>query len=197
MSIATSQPISPAAVHFTLRSPTIEMGRTIAALRDAASDLRFTQVGPVVNLIGEDCAIENNDPLAGLKAHARGFLVAPGGALSILPYEIDAFSFELPNGLIGHIGLCRYPEQFEINGKVLKTKIFGAQWMSFIRTIRLDQDCPGDCVKSHTQVLRLLRQAESLGILTAINDPYKQWKTPNMGTFEQICQEQKELVCSH
>lgn len=188
--------LAPASVHFSLRSPTAEMGQIVLSLHREAKRL-FDCVGPPVNLIGEDCAVQYRDPLVGLKVHARGFLVAPGGAFSVLPQEINAFTIRLPNGLPFHIGLCRYPEQVEVQGKVLPVKSIGAQWMSFFRSVKLEQDKPGVCVEGHIKALMLLRHAEKMGVLLSISDPYKQWFSPDSSVFDQICDEQQNLSCSH
>lgn len=190
--------LTPAPVHFTLRAPIIEMGRTVSALRKAALRIGFNDVGPPADLVGEDCAVVNKDPLAGLKVHARGFLVAPGGVISFMPIEINGFTVELPNGLPFHIGLCRYPERIEVQNRSLPTKIRCAQWMSFVRTVKTNQ-CkrPDECVESHIKALTLLREAERLGVLISITDPYQQWSRPDRRVFERICAEQKELDCAH
>ncbi len=193
----TCKHLTPASVHFTLRSPVVEMDGAVNELRRVASTIGFAGIGPKIVLAGEDCAVEDKDPLAGLKVHARGFLIVPGGGFSILPCEINGFTIELPNGLPFHIGLCRYPETFEIDKHFLNTKISGAQWMSFFRSVRHQQDKPGICIESHIKALTLLRKAEQMGILASVSDPYKQWSNPNSSVFDRICDQQKEMAFVH
>lgn len=184
----------PVPVHFTLRSPIIEMGKTVKSLHQAARRLGLPDVGPIVSLSGEECAVHEHDSLADLKIHARGFLIEKNEAISFIPIEIVGFRIVLPNGLPFNIGLSRYPARIETNNGSLSTRINNGQWKSYVQTIKLEPSRPDICVKSHMKALSVLRAAEKLGILTFIDDPYGQWDKQDLELFSRLC---AETVAAH
>lgn len=187
------------AVHFSLRAPLPQSRMLMKSLRHAAKKIGFSEVGPYLSFSGEKCAALNDDPHTDFKIHARGFVIHEDKAVSFLPLSIEGFSVELKNGNLFHIGLCRYPHEIELpDGQMHRIpSSFVSQWMSYVHTTRLDQMCESDCAESHFTSLMLLREAERLGILYSVNDPYGQWDRPNSSSFIALCEEEKELAGAH
>lgn len=168
----------PSPVHFSLRSSLHDASAIMDQLHQVAEGVGFCDVGPPINLIGVECAIRRNDPLAGLKAHARGLIVSGQEVVSFMPLSISGFTCVLPNGNKFHIGLCEYPVTVPLaDGTQYHTRLKGlAQWISYVRTVNLDPYYQNDRIESHLKAVALLRESEHIeGLSVFIRDPYKQW----------------------
>lgn len=187
----------PPAVHFTLRSPAAEMKKNVILLNVCARKIGFKKVSQVFHLIGDMCEVRENDSLHDFKIHSRYNVILPEGVISIMPSEIFGFEITLPNDNSFYIGLCRYPQSVSLEDRKLPVKVTGTQWMSYVRTVKTVQTALDECFESHIRVLMLLTEAEKLGILTSINDPYKQWRHADVDVFEDICSQQKDNLIAH
>jgi hypothetical protein len=191
MKTKTVRTVSPSLVHFVLRSESSQAARLVAKLHETAQKVGFDDVGEVLAFLADGCKIEWNDPYAGLKAHARGFVVSGKNVASYLPLEIRGFTCLLPNGNPFHIGLCSYPKEIDLPWqRNFNTGLDGqSQWMNSVKTIVIEDCCVEESLFSHLCALSLLRKADDLGILRSVIDPYKQWKRFDKGLF--TCQYQK------
>lgn len=186
------------AVHFTLRSSIMESRSVTQSLHKLASRIGFEEITPPVVLQGDECSVQEEDPLAAYKVHARGFFVQGSDIISLLPSEISGFSVRLKNGNLFHIGLsCFYPS-FEYGGRSYINRLaYASQWRSYVKTVKCGDTGTLQCVESHFKSLMLLREAERLGILMQVHDPYGQWSNPDRRTFEFCCGKENQLICSH
>lgn len=198
MIITVPNTFEPKPVHFSLRAPIVEMHETVKNLYAAAHRIGFCDISPHVRFSGDECVVIENDPHAALKVHARGFFVQDESVISFLPFEISGFSVALKNGNVFNIGLARFFAKVKYDGRSFNTRFsFAAQWNSFVRTVSMGKRDRIDCLESHLKSLMLLREAEKLGILMKITDPYKQWDHPDLSRFEMICGKEKQSACIH
>lgn len=184
-----------------LFSLTTEKGGAVDAVRDLclyAREVNFQRVTPIVHLRSHEVEPgrdEKTDPLRQMKIDAYFKMKVGKSAICVPPLEIFAFSCTMNNGLIFHIGLCRYP-QFIVQpstGKPIPVVEKGTwAWQSSAQTCdcsRHDEHDVVPCIESHKALVALLEYAEQLGILDSIADPTDYYRTRYENGLVRSCKE--------
>lgn len=189
-------------LHFQVSADRGRANKIVAALREAACGMNFASVGPAYQLLGDECAVEENDPLVTLKVRSRGLFAEGGVIASYMPDVIDGFESVMRNGNKLAFMLASFPEEIEIAPGMVIRPGPEAQCKTFAHTVKLDQDNTMQCVESHRSALSLLREASELGCSVSIQDPYKHWYSPLRISIERAVSRAKGAgarfaACTH
>ncbi len=183
-------------IHYSLkaRGSDARARRLIHALRQAALNLPFTEVGEVVELSGKQCDFNRrgkDDPLRWMLIQAEGDVEIPspprirGGQTyrtyqSVHPIRLMGFTAWPGEGCEeSNFGLCQYPAVVASTAGPLKTKLSGWRWSSFCKTqYSSDPQCGGvrNFVQCHLTVVALLDKARELGCLAEVSDEGEFWE---------------------
>jgi hypothetical protein len=162
---------------FKLDSASVEGARAkIAALRNCALKLPFAEVGELVEIHGEECRFdpENaDDPHVFLKLRACKFIGLDSDSYSSLdPSYLIAFNTMPGEGCeSAAFGLAIYAEPAAVSDWI---------WMSFCKTqYASNPECGGieNFLKCHLMIVRMLDEAQKLGILCEVSDEGNYWET--------------------
>ncbi len=130
-------------IHYSLqlRGGENRARQIILALHQAAQDLPFQHLGPLVDLSGDQCGFDHrgqDDPLRWLLIQARGSVdIAPNSSIRVAPRRLLAFTAWPGEGCeSSNIGLCQYPATVDFQGRTLKTKLSGWRWSSFCNNVK-------------------------------------------------------------
>ena len=165
----------------------------INQLYQAAKDLPFNGLGPVVELSGDQCNYskrDRDDPLRWLLIQSEAKIelsaVEEGPGLQgiqlhrIRPTHLIAFTAWPGQGCEeSNFGLCQYPSEIETETGRRKTGVSGWCWNSFCKTqYAAAPDCGGvpNFLQCHLAVIALLDKAKELGCLDAVDDEGGFWE---------------------
>ena len=180
-------------IHYRLQAkgPEAHARKLVNSLHQAAQDLPFKQLGPLVELSGDDCRYDRrkqDDPLRWLLIQAQESVSLkhlPGeseySSIHVTPLQMIAFTAWPGEGCEeANIGLCRFPAEVQHprHGRV-KTRLSGWHWSSFCKTqYASDPKCGGvpHFLQCHLTVIALLDEAKELGCLRRVADESGFWK---------------------
>ena len=165
-------------IHYQLKANGIDAAaarKLVTALHQAAHDLPFKEVGPLVAVAGAGCDYnlrDKEDPLRWLLiqaqesvslAHLPGESQYSSGRVS--PIRLFAFTTWPGEGCEeSNFGLCQFPaEVIDPRHGKLKTKLDGWRWSSFCKTqYASDPKCGGvtNFLRCHLTVIALLDRAK-------------------------------------
>ena len=167
-------------IHYRLESKAksqSEAQKQVEQLRQKALDLPFKEVDEIVDLEGDELNLEivpKDDPNRWLLIQAEQYLEREGRHYRIPPTRLIAFSTFPGNGCeAANFGLAQYPKTIEIEGNKVRTNFGGWLWSSFCKTqYASNPECGGveHFLRCHLAVVRLLDQAEKIGILKEVSD---------------------------
>ncbi len=183
-------------VHYRLRANTRSpkcVCELLARLRSRALDLPFARVDEIVELSGSACDYQQYD-----REHAHRWLLIQaaqhindprheGYSYSVAPEHVIAFSTWPGAGCEeANIGLCQYPAFMEVDNPACRgqrqriaTRLGGWRWGSFCKTQYASAaDCGGvpNFLRCHLSVIKMLDQAQTLGILNEVHDEGGYWQ---------------------
>lgn len=162
---------------FKLDSASVEGAREkIAALRNLALKLPFAEVGELVEIQGEECRVDSEnteDPHVFLKLRAGKFICLESDSYSMLdPTYLIAFNTMPGEGCeSAAFGLALHAEPAAVSDWNL---------MSFCKTqYASNPECGGieNFLKCHLMIVRMLDEAQKLGILCEVSDEGNYWDT--------------------
>ena len=179
-------------LHAKTRSPK-HVYELLARLRSRALDLPFERVDGIVELSGSACDYQQYD-----RAHTHRWLLIQAAQLindphhdgysySVVPEHVVAFSTWPGAGCEdANVGLCQYPAFIEVANPVhlgqrqhIATRLGGWRWSSFCKTQYASAaDCGGvpNFLRCHLSVIKMLDQAQTLGILSEVHDEGGYWQ---------------------
>ena len=194
-------------IHYSLkaRGGDAQARKLIHALHQTAQDLPFKELGPVVELSGDQCDFnkrDKDDPL-------RWLLIQAGESVEIAPQDRamrgkgwHSYQRVQPLRIIGfkawpgegceasNFGLCKFPAVVETEGGSVKTKLSGWRWSSFCKTqYSSDPNCGGvpNFLQCHLTVIAMLDKAKELGCLAEVNDEGDFWQKRDIkGLVQEI-----------
>jgi hypothetical protein len=162
---------------FKLDSASAEEARAkIAALRNLALKLPFAEVGELVEIQGEECRFDSEnteDPHSFLKLRICKFIGLDSDNYSSLdPTYLIAFNTLPGEGCeSAAFGLAIYAEPAAVSDWSL---------MSFCKTqYASNPECGGieNFLNCHLMIVRMLDEAQKLGILCEVSDEGNYWET--------------------
>jgi hypothetical protein len=182
----------------------------VHALHQAAQDLPFKELGPVVELSGAQCnpdAHQRGDPLRWLLIQAaQSVEYKPkghgqyGSWFDVPPTRLIAFYAWPGEGCeASNFGLCRYPTVLETHRGPLKTKLSGWCWGSFCKTqYASNPDCGGvpNFLRCHLSVVALLDKAKELGCLADVSDEGGFWEKRDLQALVQEIGSWNEMIAA-
>jgi hypothetical protein len=164
-----------------------EARRLVGALRHRALGLSFQQVSEILDLSGDACDYEKQDrdrPHRWLLIQANQPIERDDYTYNVAPTRLIAFSTLPGEGSEpANFGLCRYPRTiagYPRHGvKQVRTGLpLGWFWRSFCKTQYASNPQTGDVenfLRCHLSVIRLLDEAEKLGMLQTVFDEGGYW----------------------
>ncbi|QNN23344.1 hypothetical protein HED60_14010 [Planctomycetales bacterium ZRK34] len=158
----------------------------VEQLHQGATDLKPLEIGPVVELPGDRCNIEQygtNDDRRYLLLHACQYFIRDQRIYSVPPVHLIAFTMNPGMGSEwASFGLCRFPSEADkdMTGaeRPIQTELDGWRWASFCKTQYASNPQYGGIehfVKCHRRVLGVLDAARALGILESVDDEGEYW----------------------
>lgn len=181
---------------FQLNSASIDRAREkILALREIAIELPFQEVGELVEIEGEECKFDpdkTDDRNSYLKLmSSKIFKIAPDTFSSLDPIHIIAFKTRVGQGCEpAAFGLAIYAPPGEVNDW---------SWSSFCKTqYASNPDYGGveNFLKCHLMLIKMLVEAESLGILSDVFDEGNYWESRQLEVLLSKVNEANVLVAS-
>ncbi len=183
-------------IHYSLQAETRsprQASEVLAGLRGRAMDLPFERVDEIVELQGTACDFQQyarEHPLRWLLIQAGQYINDPrheGYSYCVAPLHVIAFSTWPGAGCEeANFGLCRYPTFIEVDNPLhrghrrrIATRLAGWRWASFCKTQYASAaDCGGvaNFLRCHLSVIKLLDQAQTLGILSQVHDEGGYWE---------------------
>jgi hypothetical protein len=136
-------------IHYRLKAKgtDAEARKLVTSLHQAAQDLPFKDLGPIVELSGDDCDFDRrqkDDPFRWLLIQAQESVSLkhlPGesefSSIRVSPVRMIAFTAWPGEGCEeSNFGLCQFPAEVTAprHGKV-KTKLSGWHWSSFCNNV--------------------------------------------------------------
>lgn len=184
-------------VHFSVRADSDKATEIVARLHRFALGANFLSVSDRIRLTGEQCAVEENDPLATFKIKARGLFVEQKLVCSYMADIVDGFQALMPNGNNFDLAIGTFPESIEIMpGKIILPLPDGiSEAKTFVHTVRLNQNQTVQCVESHRVVMAVLKEASHLGCEVSVQDPYNQWCLPFSVSIGRALKHAQGLAC--
>jgi hypothetical protein len=202
-------------IHYSLKAKGSDARaqKLIQALHQQAQDLPFKEVGPVVQLSGEQCDADKRDredPLRWLliqatedvevKQSRRVGGVESGFCFTVPPTQVIAFTAWPGEGCEeSNFGLCKYPAIMETSNGPRKTKLSGWRWSSFCKTeYASDPNCGGlpNFLQCHLTVIALLDKAKELGCLEHVSDEGQFWKKRDIQALAQEVGSWNEMIAA-
>jgi hypothetical protein len=171
-----------------------EARHLVEKLRQRAQDLPFKEVGDILDLsgaAGDFQRRDRDDPDRWLLIQAQKDVERDGYSYCVAPKRLIAFSTWPGDGCEpANFGLCRYPGTIrDRRGKALRTGLSSAwSWSSFCKTqYASNPECGGveNFLRCHLSVIRLLDQAEELGILQSVSDEGDFWQKRDVKALVQ------------
>jgi hypothetical protein len=183
-------------IHYSLRSAGDQArARTlIQALYQTAQDLPFKELGPVVELSGDQCDYDcrsEHDPLRWLLIQAEESVEVPAQRSASGGSTYQTYQRVRPLRLIGfaawpgdgseasNFGLCQFPAVVDTSNGSLKTRLHHWRWSSFCKTqYASDPRCGGvpHFLQCHLTVVAMLDRAKELGCLERVSDEGEFWE---------------------
>lgn len=161
-----------------------EARQLVERLNQAARDLPFGQVGDVVELAGENIDashVANDEDRGWLLTQAGHWLIQDDRVAHVRPRHVIAFSTSPGPGCeAANFGLCRYPTAVEADGQPVPTGLDGWNWQAFCKTQYASNPEDGgieNFLRCHLLVVKLLDQAQRLGVLGHVKDESGFWDT--------------------
>ena len=194
-------------VHYSLyaegHSPS-QVRDKLAQLRSRALDLPFVRVDEIVEVSGSACNFQQyaqDHPLRWLLIQAEQYLSDPryeGYSYSVAPLHVIAFSTWPGAGCEeANFGLCQYRQVIQVDTpgqpgrkRRIRTGLSGWRWSSFCKTqYASNPDCGGvgNFLRCHLAVIKMLDQAQSLGLLDHVSDEGGYWDKRDLrGLAEEV-----------
>jgi hypothetical protein len=139
------------AIHYSLkaRGSDAQARKLIQALHQTAHDLPFKELGPVVELAGDQCDFnqrDQEDPHRWLLIQAEDDVEIVSQRRVIGGQTCRSYQRVQPLRIIGfkawpgegceqsNFGLCKFPAVVETEGGPIKTKLSGWRWSSFCKS---------------------------------------------------------------
>ena len=198
-------------IHYRLQAKGPNARKLIGALHQAAQDLPFKQLGPIVELSGEECHYDRrqpDDPLRWLLIQAQASVSlkhlageSEYSSIRVTPLQLIAFTTWPGEGCEeANLGLCRFPAEVTHprHGRV-KTRLSGWHWSSFCKTqYASDPKCGGvpHFLQCHLAVIALLDKAKELGCLHQVADESGFWQERNLAKLVSEVGSWNELVAA-
>lgn len=138
-----------------------------------AREQHFRHVSRILSFTGSHCKILPVDTHAAVKQQSLGLALANGRLLSFLPEHFSAFSCQLPNKRLMFFGFANYPQVVQVaDGQQYITPWDGKGiWHSHAYTLDTKfSDKPDDHLESHRIACSMLRFAQDLKVLEAVED---------------------------
>lgn len=193
-------------IHYSLKCQSSEAHaqKLVQALRQAAQDLPFKEVGEIIEVSGEQCGFERrgqDDPLRWLLVQAGKNVELPVSAadkregfsrsMRVQPERLIAFGTWPGEGSEeANFGLCKFPGTVHTEAGPLATNLSGWRWGSFCKTqYASNPACGGvqNFLRCHLSIVALLDKAKELGCLDHVNDEGEYWESRNLPALvEQI-----------
>ncbi|MBW4493599.1 MAG: hypothetical protein KME26_11050 [Oscillatoria princeps RMCB-10] len=179
---------------FKLDSASVEGARAkIAALRNLALKLPFAQVGELVEIQGEECRFDRenaDDPHVFFKLRAGKITCLENDTFSSLDSTyLIAFDTMPGEGCeSAAFGLALHAEPAAVNDWI---------WMSFCKTqYASNPECGGieNFLKCHLMIVRMLDEAQKLGILCEVLDEGNYWETRQIEKLVETLRKYNVLI---
>lgn len=198
-------------IHYEFGAPAArgirDARRLVERLRQAALDLPFAEVGPVVAFAGSACNHETapeEDRWLLIQAQ-RSVEVERHGEIvhwrSVTPKQIVAFSAWPGEGAEdANFGLCLFPARIEDDGRRIPTGFGGWSWHSFCKTQYASApECGGvsNFLRCHTTVIRLLDHAKAVGIVAEVHDEGHYWDRRDLKALGCEVGEWNEMIAGY
>jgi hypothetical protein len=203
-------------IHYSLkaRGSDVQARKLIHALHQTAQDLPFKELGPVVELAGDQCDFnrrDKEDPLRWLLIQAEDDVEIPpqGGAMRgqgwqsyqrVQPLRLIAFTTWPGEGCEqSNFGLCKFPAVVETEAGPVKTKLSGWRWSSFCKTqYSSDPNSGGvpNFLQCHLTVIAMLDKAKELGCLAEVNDEGDFWQKRDLKALVQEIGSWNEMIAA-
>ena len=193
-------------IHYSLhaRGGDAPARRLIQALHQAAQDLPFQHLGPIVDLSGDQCGFDHrgqDDPLRWLLIQACGSVdLEPNCSIRVAPRRLLAFTAWPGEGCeSSNIGLCLYPATVDWQGRTLQTKLSGWRWNSFCKTNYASNPACGGLphfLQCHLTVIALLDVARKLGCLAKVDDEGGFWEKRDLPALAEEVGSWNEMLAA-
>jgi hypothetical protein len=155
----------------------------VTALRDAACDLPFDEVEPLLEY--HAASGEEPDFPAGL-FHATSFIARGKSTRQLQPSRLVAFRIHPAAGSeSAEFGLARYPRQP------------GWSWRAFCKTQYASapqHGGPANFMRCHIGLIKLLDHAASLGLAVTVQDEGDYWKNRDVQALAREISQWNELI---
>lgn len=182
-------------IHYCLHSNTPGRNRArqlVERLRKVALELPLAEVNELVEFHCEQTnfkMLSADDPHRWLLIQAMHLLEHGEAFHFVLPSHVIAFRTWPGDGCeAANFGLCRYPATIEIDGQPVSTNCDGWLWHSFCKTqYASDPQCGGvnHFLRCHLAVVRLLDEANRMGILKEVCDEGGFWEKRDVALLAQ------------
>jgi len=198
-------------IHYRLKTMGDDAHNLVKLLHQAAHDLPFKEVGPLVELSGTDCDYYRRD----LEDPLRWLLIQSQESVSlahlpeesryssrrVIPLRLFAFSAWPGEGCEeANFGLCQFPaEVIDPRHGKLQTGLEGWGWSSFCKTqYASDPKCGGapNFLRCHLTVIALLDHARQLGCLAEVNDEGGFWDKRDVVELTQEISSWNEMIAA-
>jgi len=202
-------------IHYSLkaRGSEAQARKLVTALHQAAQDLPFKELGPVVELSGDQCNPDGHpqeDPLRWLLIQAAQSVEykPPGRSANqgyrswfdVPPRRLIAFHAWPGDGCEGsNFGLCQYPAVLETHRGPIKTGLTGMTWASFCKTqYASNPKCGGvpHFLQCHLTVVAMLDKAKELGFLDRVSDEGGFWEKRDVPALVQEIGSWNEMIAA-
>ncbi len=201
-------------VHYSLyaegHSP-LQVCDKLAQLRSRALDLPFERVDEIVEVSGAACNFQQyaqDHPLRWLLIQAEQYITDPryeGYSHSVAPLHVIAFSTWPGTGCeAANVGLCQYPQVIHVDtpGQLgrkrrIRTGLAGWRWASFCKTqyaSNPDYGGVGNFLRCHLAVIKMLDQAQLLGVLDQVSDEGGFWEKRDLRALAEEVGSWNEMV---
>ena len=203
-------------IHYSLkaRGSDARARKLIHALHQTAQDLPFKQLGPIVELSGDQCDFNQRsqeDPLRWLLIHAEESVeIVSRRRISeratyrsyyrVQPTQLIAFTAWPGDGCeSADFGLGKYPAVVETPDGPLKTGLSGWRWGSFCKTqYASNPQCGGvpHFLQCHLTVIAMLDKAKELGCLERVSDEGEFWEKRDLPTLVREIGSWNEMIAA-
>ena len=198
---------------FKARGSEAQARELIQALHQTAQDLPFTELGPVVELLGEQCDFHKrpkDDPLRWLLIQAAESVeVKPKGRKQNPGWTEWFRRPSLPANRVRRLpgegceasnyGLCQYPRVIATERGPLKTGLSDWRWSSFCKTqYASNPQCGGvpNFLRCHLTVIAMLDRAKQLGCLEEVSDESGFWEKRDLPALVQEIGSWNEMIAA-
>src|ERR1017187_3291687 len=202
-------------IHYSLkaRGSDAQARQLIQALHQTAQDLPFKELGPVVELSGEQCDCKKRpkgDPLNWLLIQAtedvevkpKGKKQNPGWTTSYYVYPSRVMGFTTWPGEgceESNFGLCQYPQTIATDRGPLRTGLSGWCWSSFCKTQYASNPQHGgvaNFLRCHLTVIAMLDRAKQLGCLEEVSDEGDFWNMRQLPSLVREIGSWNEMIAA-